>query len=342
MMVQSREGNPMPVGPNRRAFIAVLGSAAAWPLVERARAQATPVVGFLSNMSPDAQGYASFVGAFRRGLGEAGYVENQNVVIDFRSSNNQIDRLPGLVKAMVQKRSSVIVTAGGNPAIQAAISATSTIPIVALIGSDWGESGLGSILSRPDRNLTGINVFAVQLVPVRLQLMREVVSNRAMIALLANPNSLNSTVDGKEFRGEALHVGQRFIILEAGSEAECDAAFASLAEFKPRALVVESDPLFSGLADRLIALAQRYSVPVIYPRREFVVAGGLMSYGTNISESYYQAGIYSGRILQGTRPADLPVLQATKFELVININAARALSLTVPPTLLARADEVIE
>ena len=236
----------------------------------------------------------------------------------------------------------MIVTAGGNPAIQAAISATSTIPIVALIGSDWVESGIGSILSRPDRNLTGINVFAVQLVPVRLQLIREIVSNPAVIALLANPNSLNSTVDGKEFRGEALYVGQRFIIFEAGSEGECDAAFARLAEFQPRALVIESDPLFNGLADRLIALAQRYSVPVIYPRREFVVAGGLMSYGTNISESYYQAGIYSGRILQGTRPADLPVLQATKFELVLNLKTVKILGLTVPPSLLARADEVIE
>ena len=333
----------MPVGrTNRRVFIAGLGGIAAWSLVERARAQATPVVGFLSNMSPDAHAYASFVAAFRRGLAEAGYVENKNVLIDFRSSNSQIDRLPDLVKAMVQKRVSVIVTAGGNPAIQAAISATSTIPIVALIGSDWVESGLGSILSRPDRNLTGINVFAVQLVPVRLQLIREIVSNPAVIALLANPNSLNSTVDGKEFRGEALHVGQRFIIFAAGSEGECDAAFARLAEFQPRALVIESDPLFNGLADRLIALAQRYSVPVIYPRREFVVAGGLMSYGTNISESYYQAGIYSGRILQGTRPADLPVLQATKFELVLNLKTVKILGLTVPPSLLARADEVIE
>jgi putative ABC transport system substrate-binding protein len=324
----------------RRGFIAGLGAAAAWPLVE-AYAQAPLVVGFLSNTPADAPGYAPVVAAFRRGLSEAGYAENQNVVIDFQSSNNQTDRLPDLVKAMVQKQVSVIVTAGGNPAIEAAVSATSTIPIVALIGSDWVGSGLVLIMSRPARNLTGVNVFAVQLVPVRLQLIREVVPN-AMIGLLANPESLNSNVDGKEFRGEALHVGQRFTILEARSGVECDGAFARLAEFQPRALVVESDPLFNTLADRLIALAQRYSVPVIYPRREFVVLGGLMSYGTSISESYYQAGVYTGRVLQGARPADLPVLQATKFELVLNLKTARALGLEIPPSLLARADEVIE
>jgi putative tryptophan/tyrosine transport system substrate-binding protein len=263
-------------------------------------------------------------------------------MVDFRSSNNQIERLPDLVKEMVLRRVSVIVAAGGDPAIEAAKSMTSTIPIVALIGSDPVGSGLAPNLSRPDRNLTGVNVFDVQLVPVRLQLLREVVPNAALIAFLANPSSLNSAVDDKEFHGEATRVGQRFMILIARSEGECDTAFARLAEFQPRGLVVESDPLFSGVADRLIALAQRYSVPVIYPRREFVVAGGLMSYGTNISEAYRQAGIYTGRILQGAKPAELPLLQSTKNELVVNLKTANELRLTVPPSLLARADEVIE
>jgi putative ABC transport system substrate-binding protein len=325
---------------NRRAFIAVLGGAATWPVV--ARAQSMPVVGFLSNTPPEALGYASFVAAFRRGLGEAGYTENRNVVVDFQSSNNQIDRLPDLVKGMIQKGPAVIVAAGGHPAIEAAISRTATIPIVALIGSDSVGSGIDLSLSRPDRNLTGVNVFAVQLVPARFQLLREVVPNAELIAFLANPSGLNAAVDGIEFEGMAKQVGQRVLILNVRSESECEAAFARLAEVRPRALIVESDPLFNGLADRLIALARRHSVPVIYPRREFTIAGGLMSYGTNISNAYYQAGAYTARILQGAKPADLPVLQATKFELVINLKTARALGLTMPPSLLARADEVIE
>jgi putative tryptophan/tyrosine transport system substrate-binding protein len=325
---------------NRREVATVLCGMAAWPLA--GQAQPMPVIGFLSNTPSDAHAYASFVAAFRRGLSEAGYIEGQNVAIDFRSSNNQVDRLPDLVKGMVQKQVSVIVTAGGHPALEAAQSATSTIPIVALIGSDSVGSGLESVLSRPSRNLTGVNVFAVQLVPVRLKLAREVVPNAELIAFLANPSGLNATVDGIEFEGMAKQVGQRVLILNVRSESDCEAAFARLAEVRPRALVVESDPLFNGLADQLIALARRYSVPTVYPRREFVVAGGLMAYGTSISESYRQAGIYASRVLQGTRPADLPVLQATKFELVINLKAAKALGLTIPPSLLARADEVIE
>jgi putative ABC transport system substrate-binding protein len=318
-------------GPGRRGGVATRGAA-----------QPVPIVGFLSNTPPDAQGNARFVAAFRRGLRDAGYISDQNVIIDFQSTNNQPDRLDGLAKGLVEKGTAVIVTAGGNPALEAALSRTSTIPIVALIGSDTVGSGLDLSLSRPGRNLTGVNVFAVQLVPLRFQLVREVVPNAELIAFLANPSGLNAAVDGIEYAGIAKQVGQRFLILNARSESECEAAFARLAEVRPRALVVESDPLFNELADRLIEFARRYSVPVIYPRREFTVDGGLMSYGTDISDSYYQAGIYTARILQGTKPADLPVLQATKFELVINLKTAKALGLTIPPSLLARADEVIE
>jgi putative tryptophan/tyrosine transport system substrate-binding protein len=327
----------------RREFIAGLGGAAVWPLVARAQQPAKlPIVGFLSNSPEDAHGYALFVAAFRRGLAEAGYTENRNVVIDFQSSNNQIDRLPDLVKGMIQKGPAVIVAAGGHPAIEAAISQTATIPVVALIGSDTVGSGVASSLSQPNRNLTGVNVFAVQLVPVRFQLVRELVPNAELIAFLANPSGLNAAVDGIEFDGMAKQVRQHVLILHVRSESECEAAFVRLAEVRPRALIVESDPLFNELADRLIALARRYFVPVIYPRREFTIAGGLMSYGTNISDSYYQAGLYTARILQGTKPSDLPVLQASKFELVINLKTAKALGLNVPPSLLARADEVIE
>jgi putative ABC transport system substrate-binding protein len=325
---------------NRRAFIAGLGGAAVWPLV--ADAQATPVVGFLSNELSEAPAYAAFVAAFRRGLGEVGYIEDRSVVIDFRSSNNQISRLPDLVKAMVQKPVSVIVAAGGDSAIQAAISGTSTIPIVALIGSDSIESGLSVNLSRPDRNLTGVNVFAVQLVPTRFRLVREVLPNASLIAFLANPTNVNSIIDSKDFTGEAKLERQRVLILTAESESECDAAFARAADVQASALLVASDLLFNRLAERLVALARRYSVPVMYPRREFAVAGGLMSYGTSLREAYRQAGIYTGRILQGIQPADLPVWQATAFEFVINLKTARELGLTIPAALLARADEVIE
>jgi ABC-type uncharacterized transport system substrate-binding protein len=326
----------------RREFITVLGGAAAWPVTARGQQPAMPVIGFLSNAPLDADAYAPFVDAFRGGLGEAGYIEDQNVVIDFRSSNNQIGRLPDLVKAMVQTPVAMIVSAGGDPAIQAAEAATATIPIVALIGSDSVESGLVSSLSRPNRNLTGINVFAVQLVPTRFQLVREFVPGAALIGFLANPTDVNSIIDGKDFIGEARLARQRFLIVTAESESECDAAFARLAEVQAGALIVESNPLFNRLADRLIALAQRYSVPVIYPRREFAVAGGLMSYGTSLADAYRQAGIYAGRILEGTKPADLPILQATKFEFVINLKTAKALGLTIPPSLVAGADEVIE
>jgi len=266
----------------RREFIAGLGGAAAWPVM--GLAQPVPIVGFLSNTPPDAQGNARFVAAFRRGLRDAGYISDQNVIIDFQSTNNQPDRLDGLAKGLVEKGTAVIVTAGGNPALEAALSRTSTIPIVALIGSDTVGSGLDLSLSRPGRNLTGVNVFAVQLVPLRFQLVREVVPNAELIAFLANPSGLNAAVDGIEYAGIAKQVGQRFLILHVRSESECEAAFARLAEVRPRALVVESDPLFNELADRLIVFAHRYSVPVIYPRREFTVDGGLMSYGTDISD----------------------------------------------------------
>jgi len=218
----------------RREFIAGLGGAAAWPVM--GLAQPVPIVGFLSNTPPDAQGNARFVAAFRRGLRDAGYISDRNVIIDFQSTNNQPDRLDGLAKGLVEKGTAVIVTAGGNPALEAALSRTSTIPIVALIGSDTVGSGLDLSLSRPGRNLTGVNVFAVQLVPLRFQLVREVVPNAELIAFLANPSGLNAAVDGIEYSGMAKQVGQHFLILNVRSESECEAAFARLAEISsPRA-----------------------------------------------------------------------------------------------------------
>jgi len=322
----------------RRAFLTLLGGAAALPL--GARAQTTPVIGFLNNTTPES--YAPFVGAFRNGLRQVGYVEGQNVAIEFRWGRNGSAPLPELAAELVKRPAAVIVASGGDQAVQAVRAATKTIPIVATIGNDPVESGLVGSLNRPGGNITGVSVFAVQLVAKRLQLARELLANGGTVAFLANPNNANSATDRKELEEAARTLGQPITVLEAATGEECDVAFASLARQRIGALIVESDPYFNGIVERLVALAARHSVSLIYPRREFTIAGGLMSYGTSLTEAYRQTGIYAGRILKGDRPAEMPILLPARFELVINLKAARALGVEMPTSILLRADEVIE
>jgi putative ABC transport system substrate-binding protein len=325
---------------SRRKFIALLGGATAWPLAARAQQPALPVVGFLNNQSLDA--YERFVVAFRQGLRQIGYVEGRNVVIQYRWGQNDSSRLPGLAAELVRLPVAVLVASGGDPAILAAKAATENMPIVATIGNDPVETGLVQSLNRPGGNITGISVFAVQLVAKRLELAHELAPNAAAIAFLVNPTNPNSRIDTAEIDDAARTLGRRVAILEAGTEAECDAAFARLSEDRAGALIVESDPFFNKMTDRLVALARRHSVPVIYPRREFAAVGGLISYGSSLTEAYRQVGIYTGRVLKGDKPADLPILLPTRFELIVNLKTASAFGITMPTSILLRADEVIE
>ena len=323
----------------RREFITLLGgAAAAWPIAARAQQPAMPVVGFLSSRS--AEDSARSVTAFRQALAEAGYVEGRNMTIEFRWAEGQFDRLPALAAELVGRRVDVLVAVGGNQAPRAAKAATSTIPIVFGTGEDPVKGGLVPSLNRPGANMTGVTFFTTLLGAKRLGLLRELVPKAEVIALLINQNS--SQGQAKDVQEAARDLGQRVVVLNGGSDADIDAAFASLAQHQVGALLVGADPFFNVRRDRLIALAARHAVPAIYQFRDYPLAGGLMSYGASISDLYQQVGIYVGRILKGDKPADLPVMLPTKFELVINLKAAKALGLTVPDKLLALADEVIE
>ena len=324
----------------RREFITMLGGAAAWPLVARAQQPTMPVIGFLGSAS--AEPSAGLLAMFRSGLEETGYVEGQNVTIEYRWAENQYDRLPGLAADLVRRRVSVIVASGGPVTPTAAKAATSTIPIVFTATSDPVKLGLVASLSRPDGNVTGTSAFTVELDAKRMEVLREMVPAARVIGAFVNPTRTDADAQSRAVEDAARALSWEVRILNAESEADIDAAFASVLEQKISALVVGADPFFNNHRVKIVRLAERHALPAIYMNREFVTVGGLASYGTNIGIGYRQAGIYAGQILKGARPADLPVVQPTKYELIINLKTAQALGLDIPPTLLARADEVIE
>jgi putative ABC transport system substrate-binding protein len=325
----------------RRNFLSVLGGAAmVWPLAARAQQPAMPVIGFLSATSLDR--YTSpLVAAFHHGLTESGFIEGRNVAIEYRWAEGHYDRLPALGTELVRLRAAVLF-AGGLPAALAAKQVTSTIPVVFVMGADPVKLGVVASLNRPGGNVTGICQLLGALGAKRLEIIRELVPSLAVLAVLSNSKNPNADDHLNEIEAAAHSIGQRIDVIRASSEADINVAFTSLARHRDSALLVADDPLFSVHRDQIVALAARHMVPTIYYVREFVVAGGLTSYGSIGSDNSQQAGIYVGRILKGAKPADLPVMQPTKFELVINLKTAKALDLTVPPSLLARADEVIE
>ena len=324
----------------RREFITLLGSAAAaWPLA--AQAQQLPVIGLLNPAT--AEGYAGVLRKFREGLKEAGYVEGENVAFEYRWAENDVNRLPELAADLVRRRVALIAATGGPASALAAKAATSVIPILFTVGGDPVRLGLVASLARPGGNLTGTNFFIFELGAKRLEALRELVPGMARLAVLVDPSNAEITAGNlKEVEPAARTMGLQIQILEARNPREIDAAFASFAHERPDALFVSSGPLFTSRRVQLVLLATRHGIPTAYPDPEHVQAGGLMSYGAGRAEAYRQVGIYAGRILKGAHPADLPVVQSTRFELCINLQAASVLGLEVPPTLLARADEVIE
>jgi len=325
----------------RRKFLATLGgAAAAWPLAPRAQQAAMPVIGLLSTRSPVTD--APLTALFQQALRETGFVGDRNVVIDYRWADGQYDRLPALVADLVQRQVAVIVTIGGNPSALTAKAATATIPIVFMTGSDPVRSGLVSSLHRPGGNITGVGALLEELEPKRLELLRELRPNANTIAVLVNPKYPDAESQVNDIQSAARGVGQEIVVLNASTVRDIDAAFATLAQMRADALLVATDAFFFTRVQQFVVLTARHAIPTIFWRREFATAGGLMSYGTNIDEVYRLAAVYAGRILKGEKPSDLPIQLSTKFELVINLTTVRALGLDVPPTLLARADEVIE
>jgi putative tryptophan/tyrosine transport system substrate-binding protein len=324
----------------RRDFIMLLGgAAAAWPLAARAQQPAAmPVVGFLDGQSFDLH----LMTAFRQALKDAGYIEGRNVTIYFRSADGQTDRLVTLAGDIIGRRVAVIVTTGGGAAALAAYAATTTVPIVFVNGVDPVSSGLVMSLNRPAGNATGVYIFQQVLEGKRLGLLRELVPSAASIAVLLNPTNANFQTQLRGVQDAARDLGQQVSILSANTEREIDVAFATVAQSGARALLVGSDPFFSSERDQVIALAARHAIPAIYEGREFATAGGLASYGTSLADAYRQAALYAGRILKGEKPADLPIVQPTKFEFVINLKTAKTLGLDVSPGLAASADEIIE
>jgi putative ABC transport system substrate-binding protein len=324
----------------RREFITLLGGAATWPLSARAQQPTMPTIGFLSTAS--AAGIASFVEGFRRGLGAAGFAEGRNVAVEYRWADNQRDRLPALAAELVARRVAVIVTGGATAAALAAKAATSTIPIVFAIGADPVKVGLVDSMSRPSGNVTGASFLANDLVAKQLQLLQALLPPASVIGVLANPDNPNAASDTGKTQVAAASLRLQVHIVNATAERDIDAAFDDLARVRAAALLVLPDTLFIDLRGRLAKMAAARRLPAIYSNRLYVADGGLMCYGSSPIDAFREAGIYAGRILRGEKPSDLPVVQAVKFELVINLKTARALGLDLPPTLLALADEVIE
>ena len=323
----------------RREFITLLGGAAAWPLAARAQQPAMPVVGFLNTRVPGADPH--LLAAFRRGLKETGYVEGQNVTIEYRWAYNQYDRLPALAADLV-RRPVTVIAAIGSPSAPAAKATTTTIPIVFIIGFDPVEVGLVTSLNRPGGNLTGVTVLGVELGSKRLELLHELAPTANIVAALVNPNTPAAETQSTDLQTAARSLGLKLHVLHASSERDFDTVFATLLQLGAGGLVVGNDTFFSTRSEQLAALALRHGVPAIFQYRQFVEAGGLMSYGGDLADNYRLTGVYTGRVLKGEKPADLPVMQSTKVELIINVKTARALGLTVPLSLLGRADGVIE
>ena len=322
----------------RREFITLLGGAAAWPLPARAQQRTKPVIGFLRSSSLAVS--TPMVTGFRQGLTAAGFTEGQNVAIESRYADNQRERLPGLVGELIRLPVAVIVA--NTIAALAAKAATTTVPIVFTTGSDPVVDGLVASLNRPGGNVTGVSFVAGMLGPKRLEMLRQLVPTAATIAILVGTDTLEGRIERRDVELAAQALGQQLIVAPVASEGELDGAFTSIVQRGAKALLVGTGPLTASNRERLVALAARHAIPAIYSLREYVEAGGLMSYGASLVEAYRQTGIYAGRVLKGEKPADLPVMQSTKFELVINLKAARTLGLSVPPSLLAVADEVIE
>ena len=326
----------------RREFITLLGGAAvAWPLVARAQQPAMPVVGFLHILPPE-NIPTSWLAAFRQGLKEAGFVEGQNVTIEYRWAEGHRDRLPNLVADLIDRKVAVIFTSGGNDPPKAAKAATASIPIVFLTAGDPIRDSIVASLNRPGGNVTGVSLLGAALEAKRLGLLNEIVPGAAAIGVLVDPNFPDANLQLRELQEAAGVIKRKIYIVRASTDAEIDAAFATVVQQGVVALLVCQDPFFTGRREQLVARAAQYKLPAIYSHRDFVKIGGLVSYGTDFADGFRQAGIYAGKILKGANPADLPVMQPTKFDLVINLKTAKALGLEVPATLVARADELIE
>ena len=332
----------MAIHIRRREFIFTLGgAAAAWPLAARAQQPSVPVIGYIGSTSPGP--YADRVGVFRQGLNETGFVEGRNVAIEFRWAENEFDRMPALIADLVRQQVAVIAMAGSTSGAVAAKVATTTIPVVFSIAGDPVQLGLVASLNRPGGNLTGMTVWNAELVPKGLELLHELVPTTATVALLVNQTSpIVAETETKYAQAAADRFGVQLRGLNASTKSEIDTALATLAQREATALMVGTDQIFLDHREHLVALAARYSIPAIYDRREYATAGGLMSYGTSILNVHRWLGVYVGRILKGEKPAELPVMLPTKFEMTVNLKTSKALGLTVPPSLLARADEVIE
>jgi len=324
----------------RRDFISVVGGAAAWPLAARAQQQATPVAGFLGSGSPNLDAFRA--AAVRQGLAEAGYVEGRNIAFDYRWAQGQYERLPALAADLVRRKVAVIISIGGTTSAIAARSATTTIPIVFATGGDPIKLNLVASLSRPGGNVTGVSFLTNALVAKQFEVLHEAVPQAAPMGFLVNPENANGEGETRSVLAAAKSIGQKMVVVQAHTDNELNAAFLMLAQHHVGALDIAGDAFFLSRRDKLVEFAARQRLPTIYNLREYAVAGGLMSYGTSITEAHRIAGLYVGRILKGEKPADLPVQQSTKIELVINLKTAKALGLAMPPSLLVRADEVIE